>query len=113
MRRVLGPDEFVRWLETFLPPPQSARFRPLSIPIEVRAPKDPRIGHLIGLAWERAACFLGIARALPAKHSWRKLFIRFAARHQQQALRQMFEAGYGGEHWLTSFALYSLQQAAD
>jgi len=58
MRRVLGPDEFVRWLETFLPPPQSARFRPLSIPIEVRDPKDPRIGHLIGLAWERAACFL-------------------------------------------------------
>lgn len=111
MRRILLPGEFVSWLGAFLPPPGDERFRPLSVPVEVRDPQDPRIGHLIGLSFQRAAAFDGIAAALPRDHPWRASYTTLAARHCTEALAQMFDAGYGGEHWLASFALLALSPA--
>ncbi len=108
MRRILTAKEYPSWLEAFLPPPQDERFRPLGAPVEVRDPQDPRIGHLIGLSFQRAASFDGIATALPPEHPWRAAYTTLAARHRAEALTQMFDAGYGGEHWLASFALLTL-----
>ncbi len=113
MRRVLEAGEFRRWLAGFLPSPTDPRFAPLLEPVEVKDPRDPRIGHLIGLAWERAAMFDGIASALDDGHRWKENFRALARRHRREALRQMFDAGYGGEHWLASVALYALAPATE
>jgi hypothetical protein len=108
MRRVLGAEEFARWLDGFLPPVTSARFRPMLAPVEVRDPKDPKIGHLIGLALQRAWCFAGLATTLPGEDPRKAIFERLSRLHRHEALEQMFESGYGGEHWLASFAIYLL-----
>jgi hypothetical protein len=108
MRRVLPRDVFAAWLAGFLPPPGSTRFRPLLAPVEVRDRHDPRIGHLIGLAFHRAWAMRAIASALPEGHALRPLLARLADLHQYEGLRQMFDAGYGGEHWLASFAVYAM-----
>lgn len=110
MRRVLGPEEFRSWMEDFLPPPEDVRFRPLSAPAEVRDPRDPRIGHLIGLSFQRASAFSQIAGALPPEHAWRAAYAGLAMSHLKDALEKMFDAGYGGEHWLATFALFALTE---
>lgn len=111
MRRVLPQSEFVSWLDRFLPPPASPRFRPLLTPVEVRDRHDPRIGHLIGLALQRAWCFEGVAASLPEGDARRPLFGKLARLHRHDAVGQMFDSGYGGEHWLASFAIYLLTGA--
>ena len=108
MRRVLDGRAFVAWLDRFLPPTSSPRFRPVACPPEVRDLKDPRIGHLIGLGLHRAWCFAGIAAALPASDGRVSIFRRLAAAHRRSALQQIAGSGYGGAHWLASFAVYVL-----
>lgn len=111
MRRVLGSDEFVRWLGDFLPQLDSPHFAPLRAPVEIRDLQDPRIGHLIGLAFQRAWCFEGIASALPATDARVATFRNLARTHRERGLKQMFDSGYGGAHWLASFAIYLLSGA--
>jgi hypothetical protein len=111
MRRVLPAPRFVPWLRAFLPNPAAPRFAPLRAPAEVRDPQDPRIGHLIGLAFQRAAAADGIAAALPADDPWRSALAQLAAVHIERGLSQIFASGYGGEHWLASFAVYALTAA--
>ena len=108
LRRVLPADDFGRWLNGFLPPLGSPAFAPLRQPTEVRDLEDPRIGHLIGLAFQRAASFDGIASALPGDDHRRALFERLAVNHRSAGIAQMFASGYGGAHWLASFAIYTL-----
>jgi hypothetical protein len=108
MRRVLPAAEFAIWLKSFLPKPDDERFQPLASPIQVKDRHDPRIGHLIGLALQRAWCFQGLARHLPAAHPHRPIYRRLARIHLERGLTDMFDSGYGGEHWLASFAIYAL-----
>ena len=108
MRRVLDKKAFGAWLDGFLPPLGSARFGPLLAPAEIRDLKDPKIGHLIGLSLQRAWCYRGIARGLPQKDPRRPVFSKLARLHRHTAVQQMFDSGYGGEHWLSSFAVYLL-----
>jgi hypothetical protein len=108
LRRVLPQKKYTAWLNQFLPPISSYKFSTFHNPIEIRDLKDPKIGHLIGLAFQRAWCFLGIASTLDKSDPNKSIFLKLAYNHQRQALRQMFDSGYGGEHWLASFAIYSL-----
>jgi hypothetical protein len=106
MRRVLLPDEFATWLDRFLPELSSPVFAPLRDPPEVRDLEDPKIGHLIGLSYQRAAAYRGIAGALPDGDGRREVFQRLSAIHRDDAIDKTFASGYGGEHWLASFAIY-------
>lgn len=108
MARVLPQSRFATWLDGFLPPPSSPRFANLRRPPQVRDRKDPRIGHLIGLSLQRAWALESIAHRLPPEDPRTKTFRQLATLHQADALRQMFDSGYGGAHWLASFALYLL-----
>jgi len=108
MRRVLSPSEFAHWLSSFLPRSNSPEFARLRTPIAVRDRHDPRIGHLIGLSFQRAAALRGIAKSLPTGHPEIEPLQRIAAVHAKDGLIQMMDSGYGGEHWLASFALYLL-----
>jgi hypothetical protein len=106
MRRVLPQAELVRWLDALLPAVDAPRFAPLRAPTEVRDLKDLRIGHLIGLALQRAWAFEGLAAALPPRDRRVAAFRALARRHRDVALAQMGASGYGGAHWLASFAIY-------
>lgn len=108
MRRVLPPDEFAPWLDRFLGPAGAAGLAPALEPPEVRDRADPRIGHLIGLDFHRAWTLLGIASGLADDDPRVTAYRALAARHRDAGLRQMAESGYGGEHWLASFALHLL-----
>lgn len=108
MRRVLAPEAFIRWYDAFMPPMATPDFSRLLAPVEVRDLKDPRIGHLIGLSLQRAWAMRGVASALPKDDPRATLLGKVARRHCGEAQRQMFESGYGGEHWLASFAIYLL-----
>lgn len=107
MRRVLFPDAFATWLDGFLPDPASDAFAPLRRHAEVRDPEDPRIGHLIGLSFHRAWALKGIADALGNGDRRRGMLNDLAAIHLASGLEQMAASGYGGEHWLASFALFA------
>lgn len=111
LRRVLGRDELLRFLDGFLPDPGSEGFAPWLRPIAPKDPKDPRIGHLVGLGMHRAWAMRGLARALPEGDPRRPFFERLARLHGDAALTQMAGTGYGGEHWLASFAVYLLSDA--
>jgi hypothetical protein len=108
MRRVLSQSEFRSWLDTFLPPLTAPEFQPLRSPVEVRDRQDPRIGHLLGLSLQRAWGLEAIASSLADTDPRRPVYQRIANLHHHEALAQMFDSGYGGAHWLASFAIYSL-----
>jgi hypothetical protein len=107
MRRALPPDAFATWLDGFLPDPASDAFAPLRRPAEIRDPEDPRIGHLIGLSFHRAWTMKGIADALDGNDPHRALLHDLASIHLASGLETMAGSGYGGEHWLASFALFA------
>ena len=108
MRRVLDRGTFEAWLGGFLPDASSPEFGPLLSPPRVIDPADPRIGHLIGLSFQRAASLRAIAGSLSPGDPRRKVFHRLADIHRDDALGTMDASGYGGEHWLASFAIYLL-----
>ncbi len=104
MRRVLGPAEFAEWFDGFLP----------TIPEEIITPAtvadrtDPKIVHLDGLNLSRAWCMAGIVSALPAESPARNTLAASAERHAADALAHITSGNYEGEHWLASFAVYTL-----
>jgi len=104
MRRVLPQKEFAVWLTSFLPDPSSPAFKNLATPPIVLDKKDYAIGHLIGLMFHRAWSFHGIAAALPAGDQRRSAYERLVGKHCAQGFHNMKDAGYGGEHWLATFA---------
>jgi len=78
MRRILPPEELARWLDGFLPPLGAPAFEPLLAPPPIRDLTDPKLVHLVGLSFHRAACLEGLARDLPAADARRPVFARLA-----------------------------------
>ena len=111
MRRVLGRHEFEIWIRRFFPPLASYAFRSLHVPPRINDLKDPRIGHLIGLSLHRAWCMRGIAQAISGQRVKAKILLGLADIHLTKASQQIFASGYGGAHWLASFALFALTDA--
>ena len=106
MSRLLPTREFRAWFDAFLPAPWSTAYRPLLRPVTVKDLKDPRIGHLIGLSFQRAWALTRIARALRPDDPRRAIYTRSADLHCDTAFSQIEKSGYGGTHWLASFAIY-------
>lgn len=111
MRRILPGDEFASWFDDFMPLGNLPQWEAAVALPEVLDKKDPKIGHLIGLAFHRAWTMRGIAGALDKKDVRRNLLLRSAQWHESQGLSLMSGSGYGGEHWLASFAVFSLTNA--
>jgi hypothetical protein len=106
MRRVLDHDEFVTWVDEFLPDVTMSPYNTVLDPVEV----DPDGGielHLVGLNVSKAWCLMGIASALDS-HRYADAFERSARRHADRGLKQAFTEEYAGAHWLSSFVLYLL-----
>lgn len=109
MRRVLPAKEFGKWEQGFLG--HLKKGNPIFTPVVPKDIKDPYLGHQIGLMFQKAASFTGIASALPAGSARRKLFEESAKVHADKGISLMFDSGYGGTHWLASFAIFHFSGA--
>ncbi|MEL7532345.1 MAG: DUF2891 domain-containing protein [Bacteroidota bacterium] len=111
MWRILPQDEYVSWLQNFLPgipdnPPLS-----IQAPATVSDRSDGKLVHLDGLNLSRAWCMQQIAEALPANAPSRKWLLAQAKDHINTTLPNIASGSYEGEHWLASFAVYALSVA--
>ena len=111
MSKTMEKDKFSNWLRTFLPPLTDDKFSPLLSPPLVLDPKDPGIGHLIGLMFHRAWTMNQLASVLPSTDERGDVFTRLAAIHARAGYDIMFDSGYGGEHWLATFAVYMMSES--
>ncbi|MFO0921785.1 MAG: DUF2891 family protein [Pirellulales bacterium] len=110
MRRILPPQQFQDWLEKFLPSLANDTSRLLS-PVAVTDVSDGKLVHLAGLDLSRAWTLKGIASSLAPKHPWRERLLRSAIAHDTMGMQYVFSGKYEGEHWLGTFATYSLTLA--
>jgi hypothetical protein len=108
MRRVLTPQKFVRWFHRFLPEIKQGKPATLLQPATVTDRSDGKLVHLDGLNISRAWCMKHIAAALPKSDRARRVLLEAAARHGEDALKNVASGDYAGEHWLASFAVYLL-----
>ena len=109
MSLILEKREFNDWLYKFLPSFEERSFGNIINPPEVLDPEDPGIGHLIGLMFHRAWTLKDIASKLDSD-SDKKFLQKIAKKHSQEGYNIMFKSGYGGEHWLATFAIYNFSK---
>ena len=108
MRRVLPQDEFVRWLDGFMPQiPRDGRADWLQ-PGVVTDKSDGKLAHLDGLNLSRAWMLEGIIRSLPQGDARIPALQGAARRHREAGLAAFDDMHYMGSHWLGSFATYML-----
>jgi Protein of unknown function (DUF2891) len=112
MRRVLTRAEFARWFHLYLPGLAKGRPGNLLTIAVVTDRSDPQLGHLDGLNLSRAWCMLHVAAALPAGDPARAVLEKAGRTHAIDALQHVNTGHYEGEHWLASFAVYLLTEAA-
>lgn len=130
MSRILTPDSFATWLDTFLAPVGSPRFAVLTQPIEggegfledliessgeeEEASDDDEDtlqgakSHLIGLSFHRADALRAIANALPPDEARTDAYRKVANLNAKRGFEAMFNAGYVGTHWLGTYAVLAL-----
>tara|TARA_B100000287_G_scaffold118174_1_gene110089 strand:- start:3245 stop:4330 length:1086 start_codon:yes stop_codon:yes gene_type:complete len=109
MSYILNTKDFNLWFSKFIPSLDKAYFGNIIDPPEVLDPEDPGIGHLIGLMFHRAWTLKDIAKKLD-NNSDRKLLQSIAKTHSETGYNIMFKSGYGGEHWLATFAIYNFSK---
>ena len=109
MSYILNTKDFNLWFSKFIPSLDKAYFGNIIDPPEVLDPEDPGIGHLIGLMFHRAWTLKDIAKKLD-NNSDRKLLHSIAKTHSETGYNIMFKSGYGGEHWLATFAIYNFSK---
>lgn len=102
MLKVLPKDEFIVWLDNFLP---NFRNNPeifLEV-AEVSDRSDGKLAHLDGLNFSRAWCLYEIGNALENDK-----ILNLANKHFDYSYKKMDSGEYAGAHWLASFALYAM-----
>jgi hypothetical protein len=113
MRRVLSGDEFRAWLTRFLPelsnPNGSAKS--LLTPAEVSDVTDGKLVHLAGLNFNRAWTQLGVLTALRPEDPRAEILQQSIDDHTAAGLKYVFSGHYEGEHWLATFAVYTLTRS--
>jgi hypothetical protein len=120
MTKALETAEFVKWLDRFMPAPDSDKFKPLATAVEITTkdneplPKSDFINdkvHLIGLSFHRAEAMNRIADALPKGDPRAEVYRRLASVHAQRGLASAGDGGYSGSHWVgTYWLLYGVTQ---
>ncbi len=105
MQRILPQAAFVKWLNSYYTLEGINRICQLPV---VSDRNDYQTVHLDGLSFSRAWCMNSISAKLPANHPYKNKFKATADKFMKESLPQIFNGGYGGEHWLASFAVYAL-----
>jgi hypothetical protein len=105
MRRILSPEKFRKWFNSFLKTTDLLHLSQLPV---VSDRSDLQIVHLDGLCFSRSWSMAGIASQLLPTDPRRKILHKAAMKHLAAALPHVVSGEYGGEHWLASFAVYAL-----
>ncbi|ESU29844.1 hypothetical protein FLJC2902T_03220 [Flavobacterium limnosediminis JC2902] len=105
MTRLLPRDEFLKWFKHYFT--KDGLKRICTLPT-VSDRSDYHIVHLDGLSFSRAWNMKNIAKQLPKNNATSKHFKQTADAFITKSLPVLFESGYGGGHWLASFAIYAL-----
>lgn len=102
MRRVLSQEEFIVWMEKFLPELSKENYH-LKVG-EVSDRTDGKLVHLDGLNFSRAWVFYGLAKQFPKYKHLKNI----ANEHLAYSYPNLVGDSYEGGHWLGSFAIYAL-----
>ncbi|WP_372793726.1 DUF2891 domain-containing protein [Lutibacter sp.] len=102
MLKVLPKDEYVLWLDAFLPNFREHPEDYLEV-AEVTDRSDGKLAHLDGLNFSRAWCLYEIGIALKNDK-----MLNLANKHFEYSYKKMDSGEYAGAHWLASFALYAM-----
>jgi Protein of unknown function (DUF2891) len=115
MGRVMTPETYAKWLDTFLPPVYAEEFQLYARDIDaVHGNNRDTTGtdeeglpnaHLVGLNFQRAADFMTIAQSLPKSDPRVPVYLRLATINGKQGYDKIGSAGYLGTHWLATYAL--------
>ena len=106
MSLILSKKEFNNWFYKFLPSLNKKDFGTIINVPQVLDPKDPGIGHLIGLMFQRSWTLKIISNKLENLDD-KNFLLNISDKHSKAGYDIMFDSGYGGEHWLASFAIYN------
>lgn len=104
MRKVLTKEEFLIWINDFLP-----EIKKQSFSMEVGEVLDRTDGHLVhldGLNFSRAWCLYGLSN----DYNEFKHLNKLANKHIEYSLSSLVGDDYEGGHWLASFAINSLTE---
>lgn len=106
MRRVMGRDEYSRWLAAFMPQIPEDGGAGWIRPGVVLDPTDGKLVHLDGFNLSRAWNLEAIAARLPEGDARIAALLAAAAEHREAGLASVSDEHYEGSHWLASFATY-------
>lgn len=107
MRRVLPESEYRNWFHKFLPKITAKNLQPV-VPSDL---KDYIIGHMIGLMFQKSASIKSTAMGLRKSDPQRKTLEAGAISQEKKGWELMFHSGYGGTHWIASFAIFNYTDA--
>jgi hypothetical protein len=102
MMKVLPKEEFISWLDMFLPNFRNDPSSYLEV-AEVTDRSDGKLAHLDGLNFSRAWCLYELGNALENEK-----ILNLANKHFDYSYTKMDSGEYAGAHWLASFALYAV-----
>ena len=108
MGQLMPREEFLHWLDAFLPPLYSTEFHPLTVGLGPEFVKNPTAiaskSHIVGLAFVRATSMGELANALPADDPRVPVLRRLAAMQAATGFPLMGAVGYDGSHYYASWA---------
>lgn len=102
MMKVLNKEEFISWIDTFLPNFRNNPSEYLDV-VEVSDRSDGKLAHLDGLNFSRAWCLYEMGNLLNNDK-----MLNLANKHFNFSYTKMDSGEYAGAHWLASFALYAI-----
>lgn len=105
MQRVLSPEEFVPWLQNFMPELTNAQFTLAVAKVGDRT--DGKLVHLDGLNFSRAWNLYALAN----QYSQYSHLKALAEQHVAYSYPNLIGDSYEGGHWLGSFAIHALNTA--
>lgn len=109
MRRVLVKEDYRNWLQRFFSDMEESN--PIFTPVIPSDLKDPYLGHQIGLMFQKAAAMKAVAAEMDKKSVQKKWLEDSSEIHSSKGIDLMFDSGYGGSHWLASFAIFHFSDA--
>jgi hypothetical protein len=107
MARVLTNEEFLPWINDFLPGLAGGKLKIMNETARVSDRSDGKLVHLDGLNFSRAWNLKHLAGKQGMNN---KALLEAAQKHIDAALSNVADGDYAGEHWLATFAVVALTE---
>jgi hypothetical protein len=108
MSLILERDEFLNWLDAFLPNLSSGKPTSLFQPAFVSDSSDGQLAHLHGLNLYRAFVWRRLCELLPVEDPRRQYLEAGIKAHVEASMSAVTGSDYMVEHWLAAFAMLYL-----